>query len=126
MQAPDIPAPEAQFRRFLVEGRFMLQRCRTSGRHFFPPRLAEPGTGSQDLEWVPASGRGTLHAITVVPRKPPQPAHTLVLVDLEEGPRMLSVLVSGAPEAMAIGAALAARVATEGGQPLVVFEPAKD
>lgn len=126
MQAPDVLAPEAQFRRFLAEGRFMLQRCRTSGRHFFPPRLAEPGTGSQDLEWVPASGRGTLHAITVVPRKPPQPAHTLVLVDLEEGPRMLSVLVPGAPEAVGIGAALTARVAAEGGQPLVVFEPAAD
>jgi hypothetical protein len=121
---PQVPAPEAQFRRFLADGRFMLQRSRTSGRHVFPPRVAEPGTGSRELEWVPASGRGTLHAITIVPRKPPQPAHCIVLVDLAEGPRMLATLVSVAPETVAIGAALTARLDREGSEPLVVFEVA--
>lgn len=123
MMPPDVLAPEAEFRRYLAQGRFMLQRSRSSGRHVFPPRVAEPGTGDRDLEWVAATGRGTLHAITIVPRKPPQAPHAIVLVDLEEGPRMLSTLVAEAPASIAIGAVLRARVATEGSEPLVVFEP---
>ena len=35
----------------------MLQRSRESGTCFWFPRVAEPGTGCTDLEWVEASGR---------------------------------------------------------------------
>jgi uncharacterized OB-fold protein len=119
------PRPEHDFREHLAAGRFMLQRSSSSGRFVFPPRVAEPGTGSRDLEWVAASGRGTLHAITVVPRKAPQPANVIVLVDLEEGPRLLSVLRTEAPHAIGIGAALNAHIEAGEGGPLLVFEPAK-
>lgn len=117
--------PDREFRTFLEAGRFMLQRSRASGRHVFPPRVAEPGTGARDLEWVEASGNATLHAITIVSRKPPQAPHAIVLVDLQEGPRVLSVLRSDAPQAVAIGAALTARIEPGEGEPLLVFELAK-
>nr|NKR04616.1 hypothetical protein [Escherichia coli] len=35
--------PEAQFKAFLAEGRFMIQRSRSTGRHVFYPRGAVPG-----------------------------------------------------------------------------------
>ena len=52
--------PEAQYRAHLREGRFMIQRSRSSGAYVFYPRVAEPRTGATDLEWVPASGEGTV------------------------------------------------------------------
>lgn len=58
--------PEQEFREFLASGRFMIQRSRSTGGYVFYPRVAEPGTGATDLEWVEASGRGTVHSYTVV------------------------------------------------------------
>jgi uncharacterized OB-fold protein len=52
--------PDSQYAAFLKEGKFMIQRSRSSGRHVFPPRVAEPGTGARDLEWVEARGTGTV------------------------------------------------------------------
>ena len=54
-----------RFKAFLAEGRFMIQRSRSTGRYVFYPRLLIPGTGETDLEWVEASGMGTIYSITV-------------------------------------------------------------
>lgn len=69
--------PEARFRAFLREGRFMLQRSRSTGRWVFHPRVVLPGTGETDLEWVEASGRGTVHAITSAAPAADRPAAAL-------------------------------------------------
>ncbi|MEP6876579.1 MAG: OB-fold domain-containing protein, partial [Burkholderiales bacterium] len=82
--------PEQEYLAFLARGRFMIQRSRTSGRHVFYPRVAEPGSGDTDLEWVPASGTGVVYASTVVRQRPPAPDYNVVLVDLDEGVRMMS------------------------------------
>ena len=119
-----MPQPEAQWRAHLAEGRFMLQRSASSGRYVFFPRVAEPGTGAQDLEWVEASGRGVVHAVTVVRRKDPAESYNVVLVDLAEGPRMMS-RVDGVPaDAVAIGMPVQARIVRDGEEPVVVFAPA--
>jgi uncharacterized OB-fold protein len=119
-----IPHPEADYLEFLRQGRFMIQRSRSSGRHVFHPRVAEPGTGSTDLEWVEASGWGTVHAITVIQQKPPQPTYNVALVDLDEGVRMMSRVEGLPPEAVRIGMRVRARVASEGDVPLVLFDVA--
>lgn len=116
--------PEAEWRAHLAEGRFMLQRAAGSRRHIFYPRVAEPGTGDIALEWVEASGAGTVHAVTVVRRKPPTPDYNIVLVDLVEGPRMMSQVVDIAPDAVQIGMAVRARIDEVEGRPLLVFVPA--
>ena len=112
--------PEAEYRAHLAEGRFMIQRSRSTGRHVFYPRIAVPGTGEQDLEWVPASGRGTVYAITV--NRTREATYNLALVDLEEGPRMMT-RIDGV-ETVPIGTAVRARIVEEAGAPLVVFEVA--
>ena len=43
--------PDKQYQEFLAQGRFMIQRNRATGKAFFYPRVAEPGTGCTDLEW---------------------------------------------------------------------------
>lgn len=117
--------PEEQYLRFLGEGRFMIQRSRSSGRFVFYPRVAEPGTGAQDLDWVEASGAGTVHSTTVVRQKPPTPSYNVALIDLAEGPRMMSRVVGIAPEEVRIGMAVTARIDRDGDgeTPVVVFEP---
>lgn len=115
--------PEKQYFEYLAQGRFMLLRAKASGRCMFYPRVAEPLTGDTDLEWIQASGLGQVYSVTVVRKKPPETDYNVVLIDLAEGPRMMSRVDGVAPGDVRIGMAVRARVIQEDGQPLVVFEP---
>ena len=110
--------PEAQFKAYLGEGRFMIQRSRSTGRHVFYPRVAVPGSGETDLEWIEASGEATVYAITV--NRTREGAYNIALIDLAEGPRMMS-RVEGV-ETAPIGAKVKARIAAFGGEPALVFD----
>jgi uncharacterized OB-fold protein len=115
--------PEKEFHAFLAEGKFMIQRSRSSGRHIFFPRVCEPVTGATDLEWVPASGRGTVYSTTtILPRAPAEP-YNVTLVDLEEGPRIMSRVDGIKAEDVRIGSAVEARIIEEEGKPLIIFVP---
>src|SRR5438045_9760264 len=116
--------PEKEFFEHLAQGRFMIQRSRSTGGYVFYPRVAEPGTGATDLEWVPASGRGVVYSSTVIRQKPPTPNYNVALIELAEGPRMMSRIEGITPEQVKIGMPVKAKVIVEGEQPLVVFEPA--
>ena len=120
---PTAPRPEQEFLAFLAQGRFMIQRSRSSGRHVFYPRVAEPRTGATDLEWVPASGAGTVYATSVVRQRDPSQSYNVALIDLAEGPRMMSRVEGIAPDAVRIGMRVQARVAAEGDGFVVVFDP---
>jgi hypothetical protein len=111
--------PEAEYRAHLQAGRFMLQRSRSTGRYVFYPRVLIPGTGERDLEWIAASGSGTVYAITV--NRSREGAYNVALIDLDEGPRMMS-RVEGV-ETVPIGTKVRARIVEEDGAPLVVFDP---
>ncbi len=113
------PGPEAEYRAHLRKGRFMIQRSRSTGIHTFYPRLAVPGTGEQDLEWVAASGHATVYAITV--NRTRDGSYNVALVDLDEGPRMMT-RIEGV-ETVPIGTRVRARIIEQDGAPLVVFTP---
>ncbi len=112
--------PEAQFKAYLKEARFMIQRSRSSGKYTFYPRVAVPGSGETDLEWVPASGLGTVYAITV--NRGRDSSYNVALVELDEGPRMMS-RIEGV-ETAAIGTRVRARIAEIKGEPAVLFDVA--
>ena len=116
--------PERQYLEFLAQGRFMIQRSRLTGRHVFYPRIAEPLTGSTDLEWVEASGRGSIYSVTVVRQRPPASDYNVALIDLDEGPRLMSRVDGLEPSAARIGMAVEARVIRENEAPLLIFVPA--
>lgn len=116
--------PEQDYLRFLDEGRLMIQRCRTSGRFIFYPRVAEPLTGDTDLEWVEPSGLGTVYSVTVVRQRPPAKDYNIALIDLAEGPRLMSRVEGLPPETVKIGMAVKARIIREDDRPLLIFEPA--
>ena len=115
--------PDADFQRFLSQGRFMIQRSRASGQYVFYPRTVAPGTGARDLEWVEVSGLGTVYSTTVVRKKPPEPSYNVALIDLAEGPRMMSRVEGIVPDAVQIGMAVRAKIVAQDGEPVVVFEP---
>lgn len=83
----------------LDRGAMEVQRCEACASFVFYPRALCPGCGSRDLSWTPVSGRGRLHAFTVVHR-PTNAAfkgdtpYVVALVELEEGCRMMSNLIS--------------------------------
>jgi uncharacterized OB-fold protein len=116
--------PEEQYAAFLEQGRFMLQRSRETGLSFFYPRVAEPGTGCTDLEWVEASGHGVVYSTTVIRQKPPTPNYNLSVIEIAEGSRMMSRVDGLPPEQVKIGMPVRARIIREGDKPLLVFEPA--
>lgn len=116
--------PEKQYNEHLARGEFMLLRAKASGRFIFYPRIAEPLTGDTDLEWVKASGRGRVYSATVVRQRPPAADYSVVLIDLEEGPRMMSRVDGLAPADIRIGMNVQAWIVQEGDSPLVVFVPA--
>lgn len=120
----DTIRPEADFKAFLQDGRFMIPRAKASGKCFWPPRIAEPVTGDRDLEWVPASGEGVVYATSVMRPRPPAAAYNLALVDLAEGPRIMTRVEGVAPEAVAIGMKVRARIASTEDGLTVVFDPA--
>lgn len=111
--------PEAEYLVHLQAGRFMIQRSRATGRHVFYPRVAVPGTGEQDLEWVPASGDGTVYSVTV--NRSRDGAYNVALIDLAEGPRMMS-RIEGV-ETLPVGAPVKARIAATPDGLAVVFDP---
>jgi uncharacterized OB-fold protein len=104
------PTPEAEeFFAGTGRGELRVQRCGSCGLHHHYPRIACPHCGSDDLTWVSASGKGTVHSFTVIRQHgiPPfkeQAPFVVALVDLEEaGARFVAQLPSVAPEDAVIG-----------------------
>ncbi len=89
--------------------RLLLRRCDSCESVFYYPRSSCPVCGSQRLSWVESSGSGTVFAFTRVEvsfygnQWESQLPYIVLLVDLAEGPRMLSRLV-GETEGLCTGA----------------------
>ena len=95
-----IPDPVTQpFWDSLKAHAIQLQRCGSCQQFVFYPRAVCPTCLSDDLVWTHVSGRGVIHAFTIPYRHAPEP-YVVVLVELEEGPRMLSNLVGVEPRTL--------------------------
>jgi uncharacterized OB-fold protein len=103
----------------LAQGRFLLQRPASGGAAIFPPREFAPGNG-EALEWIEASGDGTVYAMTWVQRKPPEAPYNVALIDLAEGARMIARVEGVTFETLRIGMSVKARIADG---PVIVFDP---
>jgi uncharacterized protein len=118
----DHSGPEASWRAALTQGRFMLQKSAGDGAYVFPPRTMAPGSGIDDLTWVEAKGTGSVYSVTVISPKPPLEPYNVVLVDLDEGPRVMSRIDSIAAQDVAIGMRVKSRIAEESDGPILVFD----
>ncbi len=88
----------------------------------FYPRVLCPRCGSAELEWSEVSGDGTVYSTTIVRRKSDDGGdYNIALVDLAEGPRMISRVEGAPPQNVQIGMSVKARIDGGGEAPLVVF-----
>lgn len=104
----------------LAQGRFEIPRCRDCGKFHFYPRVCCPHCGSQALDWSAPSGNGVVYSVTIV-RAREGDDYTVVLVDLDEGPRLMSRVVDMPVEHVRIGMPVTARIDTMPEGPLLVF-----
>lgn len=115
--------PDLDYHAHLAKGRFMLP-ADSDGVPFYPPRAVVPGTAADTVRWITASGRGTVYSSTTVYKRAPEPSYNVALVDLAEGPRMMSRIEGVDPADVRIGMAVTAHIRTnEAGEPFIVFEP---
>jgi uncharacterized protein len=112
--------PAEVYRRYLESGRLGFQRCAGCGAAVFYPRVICPFCGNAELAWEPSSGRGVVYATTAVYRRDADP-YNVVLVDLEEGFRMMSRVEDVPAEEVEVGARVALRIDRDGDDPVPVF-----
>lgn len=114
---------QVQYQAELNAGRFLIQRCGGCDRHIYYPREVCPHCGSDALHLVPPRGTGTVYATTTVRRKAEAGGdYNVVLIDLDEGVRLMSRVEGVAPADVTIGQRVQARVAVKEGVGLVVFD----
>ena len=113
-----IPRPEglnAEFYRRALGGKLHLQRCLQCRRFRHPPRQFCPACGSDRYDWTASPGRGRVFSWTVThiaydrgweTRLP----YATVVVELDEGPRLVGALEGIEHSRLRIGLPLAARL----------------
>jgi len=105
---PVVDPESAPYWAALKERRLILKHCRDCGRHHFYPRALCPHCHSDALEWSDARGTGSIYSYTVA-RRPAGPAfkadapYVVAVVELDEGARMMTNIVTDDVESVRIG-----------------------
>ncbi len=99
------PTPETQhFWDGTQAGELRLQRCDACAKVYFPPRPFCPACASRQVRVFAASGRGSLYSYVIHHRKVPgfTPPYAIAVVQLDEGPRLMSNIIDcpQTPEAL--------------------------
>lgn len=105
---PELSGHAGDFYGFCREGELRFQRCSDCATWRHVPRELCAACGSWDWEWARSSGRGSLFSWIVVGRAL-HPAfdgdapYAPVVIELDEGVRLLSQMVDVAPDALEMG-----------------------
>lgn len=126
-----VPTPEAlPFWTAAQRGELWIQRCVTTGQPFFYPRTYSPFVTGGEVEWFRASGRATLYSY-IIDHHPPAGFDTpnpIAVVQLAEGPRMMTTIVGldPTPENLVLDMDLVVDFEPRGDWQLPVFRPATE
>src|SRR4051794_36930353 len=107
----NIPTPDPETQPYwdaARDGKLLIRRCNACKRAYFYPRDFCPHCWSEDVSWEEASGRATLYTWSVVRRNdlapwPERVPYITAIVDLEEGPRMMTNIEDCDFDTLAIG-----------------------
>ena len=93
-----LPAITPETRHFwegAKSGELRLQKCAACSHVYFPPRPFCPKCASRDVHVMRASGKATLYSYVIHHRAVPgfTPPYSIAVVELEEGPRMMTNIV---------------------------------
>ncbi len=124
----EVTAVTEPFWKGLEKGELLFQRCESCGANQLPPRRECTNCLDANLAWAKASGKGKL--ITWVdyhraydPSFKDQIPYNVAIVELEEGPRLVTNIVTDDPENLQIDQPLAFRPANRFGQTITSFHP---
>jgi uncharacterized OB-fold protein len=104
-----LPVPSVESKPYwdgLRAHRLLMQRCNDCRQYWFPPASRCPNCLSADFSWTAMSGRGKVFSFVVYhrvyhPGFANEVPYTVALVELDEGPRMISNIVGIAPDQVA-------------------------
>ena len=128
-----LPEPTPETQRYwdgAAAGELWLQRCVITRRFFFYPRTYSPFVLGGAVEWVRVSGRATLYSYNILHRAAPgfeqRVPYALAVVELEEGPRMMTNIsgIENTPENLVLDMPLQVTFERRGEFSVPVFEPA--
>ncbi|WP_338672106.1 Zn-ribbon domain-containing OB-fold protein [Streptomyces sp. SCSIO 30461] len=117
-----------------ADGRLLIRRCGSCGEAHHYPREFCPHCWSEDVGWERAEGRATLYTWSVVHRNdlPPfadRAPYAAAVVDLAEGPRMMTEVVDCPETDLRVGMDLEVAFRKEGdgteGIAVPVFRPSR-
>lgn len=108
---PRIDEESRGFWEALQRHELYVQRCRGCSTTRFYPRAVCTVCMSSDVEWVRCSGRGTVYSFTVThqnqaPGFREELPYVLAIVELDEGPRVMTNVAGCAPDAVKVGMAV--------------------
>ena len=116
------PGPVQRYLDALTQGLFLIQQFKGCGKHVFYPRVMCPHCGASELKWVEPTGRGVVYSTSVVRQKPEKGGdYNVALIELDEGPRMMSRVMDVDPDKVKIGMKVSAHIGLLDGQHAVVF-----
>lgn len=83
--------------------KFIIQQCADCKKHIFYPRITCPHCFSDNIDWVEASGKGSVYTYSVVTNNAPSAfaedmPYVIAIVKLDEGVQMLTNIVQCAPD----------------------------
>jgi uncharacterized OB-fold protein len=120
--APPVSSETQAFWDAARDGRFLIPKCRACGKAHWYPRAICPLCQSSEVEWVQASGNGTIYSFSVM-RRAPEP-FAVAYVTLAEGPTMITNLVDCDFDQLKIGQQVRIKFTpTDGGPPVPTFAP---
>ena len=107
----DLPTPDFETQPFwdgCKEGRFLLRHCNACGENHFYPRPFCPKCWSPDVAWQEASGKGQVYTFSIVrqndlPPFPDRVPYVAAVVELDEGPRVMTNIEQCEFDALEIG-----------------------
>jgi uncharacterized OB-fold protein len=119
----DLPTPEGdtiEFWEAAKEERLLIKHCLDCDAYSYYPRPFCPKCWSEQVEWYQASGEGTLYTWSVIYNNDQPPwrdrvPYVAAIVDLAEGPRMMTNVVDCPFEDLRVGMPL-----------MVSFQPISD
>lgn len=126
-----VPNPDpvtAPFWAGCASHRLLFQECGSCGARWLPPSVVCPRCWSEAVGWVAAEGAGTVMTFAVY-RRVYHPAfrslvpYVVAVVELAEGPRLVSNVVGISPERVCVGMPVRVEFERVGDIRLPVFRP---
>jgi uncharacterized OB-fold protein len=132
MTAKPVPKPTPDTQNYwdgTAAGELRIQRCDDCGHAYFYPRPYCPECSSTNVTWITSCGRARLHTYLInyyaAPGFESDVPYAIAVVELEEGPRMMTniVGVENTPENLVLDMPLEVTFEARDDYTVPVFRP---